>query len=112
MALVLPETPRISQAAPHAPAPEASRAHLFQANLVAAFEQSLVSMTCRLRHLAETAEEKVRPPQPQRAPVLPSLSGLQSAGPARRAGAPAHLTPLLFLPRTLSCWTYGKPSTS
>ncbi|XP_043341162.1 neuron navigator 1 isoform X9 [Cervus canadensis] len=28
------------------------------ANLVAAFEQSLVSMTCRLRHLAETAEEK------------------------------------------------------
>lgn len=39
------------------------RAHLFlhfsQANLVAAFEQSLVSMTSRLRHLAETAEEKV-----------------------------------------------------
>lgn len=38
-------------------------AHLFlhfsQANLVAAFEQSLVSMTSRLRHLAETAEEKV-----------------------------------------------------
>lgn len=30
-----------------------------QANLVAAFEQSLVSMTSRLRHLAETAEEKV-----------------------------------------------------
>ncbi|KAB0345047.1 hypothetical protein FD754_021973 [Muntiacus muntjak] len=29
-----------------------------RANLVAAFEQSLVSMTCRLRHLAETAEEK------------------------------------------------------
>ncbi|XP_063212486.1 neuron navigator 1 isoform X3 [Chroicocephalus ridibundus] len=28
------------------------------ANLVAAFEQSLVSMTSRLRHLAETAEEK------------------------------------------------------
>lgn len=40
-----------------------TRAHLFlhfsQANLVAAFEQSLVSMTSRLRHLAETAEEKV-----------------------------------------------------
>lgn len=33
--------------------------HLSQANLVAAFEQSLVSMTSRLRHLAETAEEKV-----------------------------------------------------
>lgn len=33
---------------------------LFQANLVAAFEQSLVNMTSRLRHLAETAEEKVR----------------------------------------------------
>lgn len=33
---------------------------VFQANLVAAFEQSLVSMTSRLRHLAETAEEKVR----------------------------------------------------
>lgn len=32
----------------------------FQANLVAAFEQSLVNMTSRLRHLAETAEEKVR----------------------------------------------------
>ncbi|EDL39577.1 neuron navigator 1, isoform CRA_b, partial [Mus musculus] len=28
------------------------------ANLVAAFEQSLVNMTSRLRHLAETAEEK------------------------------------------------------
>lgn len=26
---------------------------------MAAFEQSLVSMTSRLRHLAETAEEKV-----------------------------------------------------
>lgn len=34
--------------------------HSFQANLVAAFEQSLVNMTSRLRHLAETAEEKVR----------------------------------------------------
>lgn len=33
--------------------------HFSQANLVAAFEQSLVSMTSRLRHLAETAEEKV-----------------------------------------------------
>lgn len=33
---------------------------LCQANLVAAFEQSLVNMTSRLRHLAETAEEKVR----------------------------------------------------
>ncbi|KAB1258651.1 Neuron navigator 1 [Camelus dromedarius] len=31
------------------------------ANLVAAFEQSLVNMTSRLRHLAETAEEKVLP---------------------------------------------------
>lgn len=31
---------------------------VLQANLVAAFEQSLVSMTSRLRHLAETAEEK------------------------------------------------------
>ncbi|EDL39576.1 neuron navigator 1, isoform CRA_a [Mus musculus] len=31
---------------------------LCQANLVAAFEQSLVNMTSRLRHLAETAEEK------------------------------------------------------
>lgn len=30
----------------------------FQANLVAAFEQSLVNMTSRLRQLADTAEEK------------------------------------------------------
>lgn len=36
---------------------------LCQANLVAAFEQSLVNMTSRLRHLAETAEEKVRGPR-------------------------------------------------
>lgn len=35
---------------------------LCQANLVAAFEQSLVNMTSRLRHLAETAEEKVSGP--------------------------------------------------
>ena len=47
---------------------------LFQANLVAAFEQSLVNMTSRLRHLAETAEEMVR---------------------ARAEGGQARLPPLL-----------------
>ena len=39
----------------------------FQANLVAAFEQSLVNMTSRLRQLAETAEEKVSPVRGQAA---------------------------------------------
>lgn len=54
-------------------------AHLFlhfsQANLVAAFEQSLVSMTSRLRHLAETAEEKVGVPR-----CSGGLMGLGGAG--------------------------------
>lgn len=41
---------------------------------MAAFEQSLVNMTSRLRHLAETAEEKVR----ELGVLLPHRPGLTS----------------------------------
>ena len=106
------------------------RTCLFQANLVAAFEQSLVSMTCRLRHLAETAEQKVRarvggrtgqasplPPAAlglhlPRFPALPWVWRVPSPAPGRaqsRCPPATPVTPLRFSLRTLSYWTYGKP---
>lgn len=69
---------------------------VLQANLVAAFEQSLVSMTSRLRHLAETAEEKVRRgqgrPLPSVAPRSEPAAGPLS--PARRNAAAWHTVEL------------------
>lgn len=94
---------------------------LLQANLVAAFEQSLVNMTSRLRHLAETAEEKVGDSGKEVAAWERDSSGQPGWG------QPSYLewqhllatwchcstqwgNSYHFCHRTRSCWICGKPS--